>query len=75
MDSYKAINFGLLNTYRQKWEPVAYQVGNLVKSIPLAPKEERKYSLKTTFTRKRTEKEANKNNTSLTQEQNTTSRP
>ena len=73
-DSAKAINFGLLNTYRQKWEPVAYQVGNLVKSIPLSPKEEKKYSLKTTFNRKRTEKEAKKNNTSLTQEQNTTSR-
>lgn len=73
-ETAKAINFGLLNTYRQKWEPVAYQVGNLVKSIPLAPKEEKKYSLKTTFTRKRTEKEAKKNNTSLVQEQNTTSR-
>jgi len=73
-ETAKAVNFGLLNTYRQKWEPVAYQVGNLVKSIPLAPKEERKYSLKTVFTRKRTEKEAKKNNTSLVQEQNTTSR-
>lgn len=73
-DSAKAINFGLMNTYRQKWEPVAYQVGDLVKSIPLSPKEEMNYSLKTTFTRKRTEKEAKKNNTSLTQEQNTTSR-
>jgi hypothetical protein len=73
-ETAKAVNFGLLNTYRQKWEPVAYQVGNLVKSIPLAPKEERKYSLKTVFTRKRTEKEAKKNNTSLVQEENTTSR-
>lgn len=70
----KAVNFGLLNTYRQKWEPVAYQVGNLVKSIPLAPKEERKYSLKTVYTRKRSEKEARKNSSSITQEQNTTSR-
>jgi hypothetical protein len=73
-ETAKAINFGLLNTYRQQWEPVAYQVGDLVKSIPLSPKEERKYSLKTTFTRKRSEKEAKKNNTSLVQEQNTTSR-
>lgn len=72
--SAKAVNFGLLNTYRQKWEPTAYQVGDLVKSIPLAPKEERKYSLKTTFTRKRSEKEARKNNSSLQQQQNTTSR-
>jgi hypothetical protein len=73
-DTAKAVNFGLLNTYRQCWEPTAYQVGDLVKSIPLAPKEERKYSLKTTFNRKRAEKEAKKNNTSLTQSQNTTSR-
>lgn len=73
-ETAKAINFGLLNTYRQKWEPVAYQVGDLVKSIPLSPKEERKYSLKTTFNRKRTEKESKKNSSSLTQEQNTTSR-
>jgi len=73
-DETKAVNFGLLNTYRQKWEPIAYQVGNLVKTIPLSPKEERKYSVKTVFTRKRADKEARKNNTSLTQEQNTTSR-
>ena len=67
----RSLNFGLLNTYRQKWEPVAYQVGNLVKSIPLAPKQERKYSLKTVFNRKRTEEEARKNSSALTQEQNT----
>ena len=73
-NSASAVNFGLVNTYRQKWEPVAYQVGNLVKSIPLTAKEERKYSLKTTFTKKRSDKEARKNNTSLVQEQNTTSR-
>lgn len=72
--SARAVNFGLLNTYRQMWEPISYQVGDLVKSIPLAPKEERKYDTKTTFNRKRSEKEARKNNSSLTQEQNTTSR-
>jgi hypothetical protein len=72
--SARAVNFGLLNTYRQKWEPTAYQVGDLVKSIPLAPKEEKKYALKTTFNRKRSEKEARKNNSSIHQEQNTTSR-
>jgi hypothetical protein len=69
-----AVNFGLVNTYRQKWEPIAYQVGNLVKSIPLSAKEERKYSLKTTFTKKRSDKEAQKNNMSKVEEQNTTSR-
>lgn len=73
-ETAKSVNFGLVNTYRQKWEPTAYQVGDLVKSIPLSAKEERKYSLKTTFTRKRSDKESRKNNTSLVQEQNTTSR-
>ena len=34
-----AINFGIMVTYRQTWEPHQYQVGELVKTIPLAPKE------------------------------------
>ena len=36
-----SINFGLLTTYRQRWEPEAYQVGDLVSTIPLAPRESR----------------------------------
>lgn len=42
-DSY---NYGLMITYRQKWEPGPYQAGNLVATIPLAPGETRKYSKK-----------------------------
>lgn len=42
-----SINYGLLYTFRQKWEPVNYQVGRLISSLPLAPKESRKYSIKT----------------------------
>lgn len=72
--NYHSVNFGLLNTYRQKWEPVSYQAGKLVKTIPLSPKEERKYSVKTTQTMKVTRKEAIKNNSMLHQEINTTSR-
>ena len=30
------VNFGLLVTYRQAWRPITYQVGRLVKTIPLA---------------------------------------
>lgn len=48
-----AINFGLSVTYRQRWQPLTYQVGKLVKTITLAPKEERSYSRKTTVTEKR----------------------
>jgi hypothetical protein len=71
---YHSINFGILNTFRQKWEPLSYQAGKLVKTIPLSPKEERKYSVKTTQSLKVTKKQALKNNSSLQQEVNTTSR-
>ena len=39
-------NFGLLVTYRQKWDPITYQVGELVKTLTLAPKETRKVTSK-----------------------------
>jgi hypothetical protein len=71
---YHSVNFGLLNTYRQQWTPLRYQAGNLVKTVPLSPKEERKYSLKITRTEKRSLKEAKKNNSSITNEQHSTSR-
>ncbi|MBL7840573.1 MAG: hypothetical protein JNJ75_10565 [Cyclobacteriaceae bacterium] len=41
-----SINYGLLYTFRQKWEPASYQVGRLISSVPLAPKEIRKYTTK-----------------------------
>lgn len=71
---FHSINFGLMNTFRQKWEPISYQAGKLVKTIPLSPNEERKYSVKTTHNTKITRKQAQKNNSSLQQEINTTSR-
>lgn len=43
-----SFNFGVMYTFRQKWEPGPYQVGRLVKTIPMAPKEERKYTTKVT---------------------------
>src|SRR5439155_22295190 len=53
-------NFGLMITYRQKWEPGAYQAGDLVATIPLAPSETRKFSkkrvVKTTRAQKAIEK-------------------
>jgi hypothetical protein len=71
---YHSINFGILNTFRQKWEPISYQAGKLVKTIPLSPKEERKYSVKTTANLKTTRKQAQKNNSSLQNEISSTSR-
>jgi len=52
-----SINFGLLVTYRQKWVPQNYQVGDLVSSITLAPGEVRKYTTKTVIKKSRSEKE------------------
>lgn len=52
-----AVNFGIVTTYRQEWQPLNYQVGNLVDTIPLAPKEVRKVSKKTTISKKRAKKE------------------
>jgi hypothetical protein len=69
-----SVNFGLMNTYRQQWTPLNYQAGKLVKTIPLAPKEERKYTLKTSRTLKHVRKEALKNSSSSTTEQSSISR-
>jgi hypothetical protein len=52
-----SINFGILVTYRQKWEPVTYQVGDLVSTIPLAPKEVRRYTTRTVSKKTRAVKE------------------
>jgi hypothetical protein len=71
---YHSVNFGLLNTYRQEWTPLQIQAGKLVKSIPLTAKEEQKYSVKRTRNEKRATKEARKNNSSITNEQSSTSR-
>ncbi len=61
-----SVNFGLLVNYRQKWEPEAYQVGELVKTLPLAPKESRKYTTKTTRKLHKSEKQNEDYSTSST---------
>jgi hypothetical protein len=53
----RSVNFGILLTYRQRWDPLAYQAGKLAKTITLAPKETQRYSKKTIIRRKRAEKE------------------
>ena len=57
----EAINFGVMITYRQKWEPHQYQVGDLVKTIPLAPKEVRRYTTRSVTKKNRAEKELDDN--------------
>ncbi len=51
-----SINYGVMYTFRQKWEPVNYQVGKLISSLLLAPKEIRKYSTKRVITKSKNEK-------------------
>ncbi len=57
----RSVNFGVLVTYRQSWTPTAYQVGELVQSIALAPGESRKFTKKMTVKEKRSRKEVNSN--------------
>jgi hypothetical protein len=55
--AHPSINFGIVTTYRQKWDPINYQAGRLVKTIPLAPKEVRKFSKKLVVKQSRAHKE------------------
>jgi hypothetical protein len=57
----RSVNFGVLLTYRQKWGPEGYSAGELVRSIPLAPKEVRKYSKRTVVKKTRSQKEIEDN--------------
>jgi len=57
----RSVNFGTLIHYRQKWDPLTYQAGELVKTITLTPKETRKFRRKTTIRKKRSEREVEKN--------------
>ena len=50
-------NYGALVTYRQEWTPLNYQVGELVATIPLAPKESRRFSKRTLVKKARSQKE------------------
>src|SRR5678816_4671381 len=52
-----SINFGIMVTYRQTWEPQQYQVGDLVSTIPLAPKEVRRYTTRAVTKKSRAVKE------------------
>jgi hypothetical protein len=53
-------NFGIITTYRQRWQPFAYQVGELVGTIPLAPREKRTYTKKRILKTSRAQKEVEK---------------
>lgn len=50
-------NYGILVTYRQEWKPLTFQVGDLVSTIPLAPKESRRYATRRIVKKTRTQRE------------------
>ena len=56
-----SINFGIMVTYRQTWRPQQYQVGDLVSTIPLAPKEIRRYTTRSVTKKTRAVKELEDN--------------
>lgn len=68
------INYGVVSTYRQTWEPGSYQVGSLKKTIPLAPGEVRSFEVKHTNKTSRARKEIDKNTSNQSVESNRTSR-
>jgi hypothetical protein len=67
-------NFGIMVTYRQTWEPQEYQVGDLVSTIPLAPKEIRRYTTKKVTKTSRVRKEIANNLNSFRTDNDTTGR-
>lgn len=70
----RSVNFGIVLSYRQRWTPTAYQVGELVRTVPLAPKEVRRYSRKLVRKLTRAEKESRSTLESLRTESTTTMR-
>jgi hypothetical protein len=73
-DKERSVNFGILNTYRQIWTPLAYQAGQLVKSIPLAPKQTQKLTITRKTVKKRMQKEVENNLRILKDETSQTNR-
>lgn len=69
-----SINFGIMVTYRQTWKPEKYQVGELVSTIPLAPRETRRYTTRRVTKKSRAVKEVEDALQSRKSEQSDTSR-
>lgn len=53
----ESVNFGIVITYRQRWVPGSYQVGDMVGTVPLAPGETRRLQVKESRVVKRATKE------------------
>ncbi|MBX3085688.1 MAG: hypothetical protein KF716_28885 [Anaerolineae bacterium] len=57
----RSINFGILNIFRQLLTPLSYQAGSLIKSIPLAPRQTQRIVITRKVTKKRFQKETERN--------------
>ncbi|MDP8929073.1 MAG: hypothetical protein M3O70_11010 [Actinomycetota bacterium] len=70
----RAINFAVLLTWRQLWEPLAYQTGGIAHTMTLSPGERRKIATKRRRTLKRFTAEAEKSQRHRTSESIDTNR-
>lgn len=70
----RSVNFGIIVTYRQEWTPQAYQAGELVKTLTLAPKQTQKITVTKKSHKKRFRKEVENNLRSRRDESNQTTR-
>jgi hypothetical protein len=66
------VAYGLLYTFRQKWVPGDFQVGHLVATVPLAPRESRKIQKKLVVRESRQAKELRKSVRNLVNENTST---
>ncbi len=69
-----SVNYGIITTYRNTMKPCAYQCGNLVKTVPLAPGETRSFEVKQTSKTSRARKEIEKNASTRSFDSTSTSR-
>lgn len=69
-----SVNYGIMLSYRQTWRPGDYQVGKLVSTIPLAPKEIKRYTVKKTVKKSRVQKEIEDNQRNHSSETSSTMR-
>ncbi len=68
------VNFGLLVTYRQRWEPLSYQVGRLAKTLTLAPKESLSFTTRQVIKTSMSQKQMNANQSMRKQDADDTRR-
>ena len=69
-----SVNFGIMTTYRQQWSPMQYQVGDLVSTLPLAPGQSEKFSVRQTQSSSREDRSSENRTSSASYERTSTHR-